>query len=412
MFAPLCDEPPERCDEPAPSRVFGAGAADILAAMDAPSLTWRDARKALLVNLLIWLALCAVGAASVYSDVLRASGSRTYGALLLYWVSNHTLMMMFSFGLYLTFRRWPKLTASARAIARGYALTLCVFLPLQLLYMAMLDELRDNGAARMAMAGVWLRLTTPHGFDVFLEFAWSTGTFTAVTAICLWRAGQARERAWRQTQTDNLQLNLELERQRMLALRGQLEPHFIFNALNAISALVRTGDEDLALGGINRLSDLLRYALTASDRDWVTLAEELDFVRDYLALQRLRYGARLQVRLEFGDGDGDGDGALADAECPPLLLQPLIENALRHDLDCHDGDGDIRIAVRRDGDQLHLRICNAHAGRVAPNPGLGLGLANTRARLKLAYRGAAELRSAARDGRFEVEIRMPALADQ
>ncbi|HBI69805.1 MAG TPA: sensor histidine kinase, partial [Massilia sp.] len=79
------------------------------------------------------------------------------------------------------------------------------------------------------------------------------------------------------------------------------EPHFLFNALNAISALVRGGDTALALGGIGRLSELLRYALAASTRSSSTVAEELDFVRGYLDLQRLRYGERLQVRIE-GDG--------------------------------------------------------------------------------------------------------------
>lgn len=365
--------------------------------MDHPSLTWREARNTLLVNLSIWGLLCAVGAASVYSDVLREGGNRSYGRVMWNWDLNHALMMTLSFSLYLAFRRWPGLTASARAIARGYALVLLVFLPLQMLYMSMLDAVRADGWLDLAHA--WRLFLAPRGFDVFLEFAWSTGTYTAVTAICIWRGSQARDRAWQQALTDNLHLSLELERQRMLALRAQLEPHFIFNALNAISALVRTSDGDLALNGINRLSDLLRYALTASGRDWVSVGEELAFVGDYLALQRLRYKARLQVQMEVGDVQG--------GECPPLLLQPLIENALRHDLDCHEGESDIRIQLHREGAQLHVRISNPATADATPNPGLGLGLANTRARLQLAYRGAASLDSALRDGRFEVAIRMP-----
>ena len=365
--------------------------------MDQPFLTWREARNTLLVNLLVWGVLCAVGAAGVYSDVLRQGGTRSYGRVLLNWDLNHALMLTLSVSLYLIFRRWSALTASARAIARSYGLVLFVFLPLQMFYLAVLDTAR--AAQPLDLEQVWRRLIAPYGFDVFLEFAWTTGTFTAVAATCIWRGSQARDRAWQQALTDNLNLNLELERQRMLALRAQLEPHFIFNALNAISALVRTSDGDLALNGINRLSDLLRYALTASSRDWVTVGEELAFVGDYLALQRLRYKARLQVAMEVGDVQG--------GDCPPLLLQPLIENALRHDLDCHEGRSDIRITVQRDGGQLHIRVSNPATPGATPNPGLGLGLANTRARLQLAYRGAASLYSAVRDGRFEVEIRMP-----
>lgn len=393
----LCDERPECRDDAPPQRILTGQAADILALMDQPSLTWREARNTLLVNLLVWGVLCAVGAAGVYSDVLRQGGTRSYGRVLLNWDLNHALMLMLSVSLYLIFRRWSALTASARAIARSYGLVLFVFLPLQMFYLAVLDTARS--AQPLDLEQVWRRLIAPYGFDVFLEFAWTTGTFTAVAATCIWRGSQARDRAWQQALTDNLNLNLELERQRMLALRAQLEPHFIFNALNAISALVRTSDGDLALNGINRLSDLLRYALTASSRDWVTVGEELAFVGDYLALQRLRYKARLQVAMEVGDVQG--------GDCPPLLLQPLIENALRHDLDCHEGQSDIRISVQRDGAQLHIRISNPVTPGATPNPGLGLGLANTRARLQLAYRGAASLHSAARDGRFEVEIRMP-----
>jgi two-component system sensor histidine kinase AlgZ len=153
----------------------------------------------------------------------------------------------------------------------------------------------------------------------------------------------------------------------MLALRAQFEPHFLFNALNAISALVRDGDRGLALGGIGRLSDLLRYALSASVREDVTVAAELQFVRDYLDLQRLRYGERLQVQI-----DGE-DSLLHEVECPPLLLQPLIENALRHDLDCREGPSDIRCGFVQDGEVLAIRsrIPSARTLRRIPAPGSG-----------------------------------------
>jgi LytS/YehU family sensor histidine kinase len=186
----------------------------------------------------------------------------------------------------------------------------------------------------------------------------------------------------------------------MLALRAQFEPHFLFNALNAISALVRDGDRTLALGGIGRLSDLLRYALSASVRNTVTVAAELQFVRDYLDLQRLRYGDRLQVRI-------DGEGRLLhEVECPPLLLQPLIENALRHDLDCHQGPSDIRLVFAQDDETLAIRVANPVSAQASPNPGAGLGLANTRERLKLMH-PTASLITSVEGGRFVAEVRLP-----
>jgi two-component system sensor histidine kinase AlgZ len=183
-------------------------------------------------------------------------------------------------------------------------------------------------------------------------------------------------------------------------LRAQFEPHFLFNALNAISALVRDGDRTLALGGIGRLSDLLRYALSASVRNTVTVAAELQFVRDYLDLQRLRYGDRLRVHI-------DGEGSLLhEVECPPLLLQPLIENALRHDLDCREGPSDIRLGFAQDGEVLAIRVTNPASAQASPNPGAGLGLANTRERLKLMH-PTASLLTSLQDGRFVAEVRLP-----
>jgi two-component system sensor histidine kinase AlgZ len=228
----------------------------------------------------------------------------------------------------------------------------------------------------------------------------TTGTFAAILAIHYWRQARERELAWQRSQTDMLNLRLALEQQRMLALRAQFEPHFLFNALNAISALVRDGDRTLALGGIGRLSDLLRYALSASVRNTVTVAAELQFVRDYLDLQRLRYGDRLRVHI-------DGEGSLLhEVECPPLLLQPLIENALRHDLDCREGPSDIRLGFAQDGEVLAIRVTNPASAQASPNPGAGLGLANTRERLKLMH-PTASLLTSLQDGRFVAEVRLP-----
>jgi LytS/YehU family sensor histidine kinase len=225
----------------------------------------------------------------------------------------------------------------------------------------------------------------------------TAATFAVMVAIANWRQSGTRRR-------DNLKLQLALEQQRMLALRAQLEPHFMFNALNAISAMVRSGDSALALGGINRLSELLRYALAASVRDTVSVADELQFVCDYLDLQRLRYGERLRVSIE------GGGPFLHEVDCPPLLLQPLVENALRHDLDCHDGPSDIRLRFERSGDYLQIRVSNSVNMLVntpaSPNPGAGLGLSNTRDRLQLMHPGAS-LRAGPADGRFVAEVRLP-----
>ncbi|MFZ6757632.1 sensor histidine kinase [Undibacterium sp. Ji50W] len=359
--------------------------------------------KLLLTNILIWTSMCAMGALGSYGDQLQRDMQTTYTDILERWVSSHSLMMVYSTGLYIIFMRSQKFLSTTRGIVFAYGLMLVCFLPLEIVYVDILYLLRKNQA--LGLPQLRQGIFDLGGFGVFLEFAWSTGTFIAVLAICTWRQARVREQVLQQSVNDILRLRLDLEEQKLNTLRGQLEPHFIFNCLNAISALVRSDDKRIALTGLNRLSDLLRYALTASSKDWVRLEDEMMFIRDYLELQRLRYGERLHIRI-----DGDTATVLA-GDCPPLLLQPLLENALRHDLDCHEGSSDIRMQFSQNGEELSIKVSNTVTDGVAANPGLGLGLPQTRARLELIYAGRASMHSGkvsdAEHSRFEVEIRMP-----
>ena len=349
--------------------------------------------KALAITVLLWTAISALGALQTYSDNLRVGRSSHYPTLLVTWFIEYALpLIALSAGLSAALARWPALIRRPRNVVALFLGLVLVFQPAQWTYMAWLRgylHIASLDDARQLL----LKMLLVGWFS-------TTGTFAAILAIAYFRQARERELAWQRSQTDMLNLRLALEEQRMLALRAQLEPHFLFNALNAISALVRGGDKPLALAGIGRLSDLLRYALAASGRNTATVADELRFVHDYLDLQRLRYGDRLRVHI-----DGDGD-LLHDVACPPLLLQPLIENALRHDLDCHEGPSDIRLSFARDGDTLSIRVTNPISAQASPNPGTGLGLANTRDRLRLMHEGAS-LRAAAHGGRFVAEVRLP-----
>jgi hypothetical protein len=223
------------------------------------------------------------------------------------WCIDYVPMMMLSSSLCLALLRWPALFSSRRNVLAWFIVVMVLFQPLQWLY---LDWVRSGDAlslhsvyqARLRMRRFRLVRHRRHVCDHrrHRQLAAGTGARGRWNSNACWPCA----RSWSRT---------------------------IFNALNAISALVREGDKAVSLQGISRLSDLLRYALSASLRDAVSLGEELQFVHDYTALQRLRYGERLQINI-----DGDGDAAqLHDVPCPPLLLQPLIENALRHDLDSH-----------------------------------------------------------------------------
>jgi two-component system sensor histidine kinase AlgZ len=347
----------------------------------------RTAIRILVLNFLLWTAVCGIGAMAQYTQDTNAN----YFWLLARWWKEYVPMMALSSALSGLMMHRSSLFEQRRHVLLLFGLVILLFQPAQWFYVAWLrGYLNDPG---LSPSQVILKMR---------RFGWfmTAGTFAVVVAIANWRQARIRLRDWRRAQTDNLNLRLALEQQRVLTLRAQLEPHFMFNALNAISALVRSGDSTLALNGIGRLSDLLRYALSASARDEVTLGEELQFVNDYLSLQELRYGNRLRVHME-------GDiGLTNDISCPPLLIQPLVENALRHDLDSHDGPSDICLHFDRQGDAMSIRVTNPLHAHASPNPGAGLGLANLRDRLRLMHPNTS-LHAGPLGERFVAEVRLP-----
>ncbi len=145
----------------------------------------------------------------------------------------------------------------------------------------------------------------------------------------------ARERIARQA-TEAAQLNEELSKAQLAALRGQMEPHFMYNTLNSIAGLVRDERDEEAISMIVGLSEFLRRASEDSHRSQVTLAEEVEYLQRYLDIQKLRFGERLQVRVDI-------PAELLHAQVPNLLLQPLVENAIKHGIAKRIAGGTVRI---------------------------------------------------------------------
>ena len=173
------------------------------------------------------------------------------------------------------------------------------------------------------------------------------------------------------------------------ALRYQINPHFLFNSLNAVSTLVTERRNDEASRMLARVSDFLRLTLTAPVRDEVALADEIDYVRQYLEIERVRFGDRLRTELDVAPD-------VWEAAVPAFVLQPLIENAVRHAIAPRETGGAITLEARRSGDTLRVSIIDDGPG-VRDDPrgnGSGrIGLANTRDRLRELYgeRGRLEL---------------------
>jgi hypothetical protein len=195
------------------------------------------------------------------------------------------------------------------------------------------------------------------------------------------------------------ELRLQAREAELRALKAQVNPHFLFNSLNSISSLAGS-DAGRAREMCVLLSDFLRMSLGLGERDRVTLGEELDLAGTFLGVEKVRLGPRLTVEMDVEDGC---------RTCPvtPLLLQPLVENAVIHGIAGLAEGGLLRIEARRAGDRLRLVVENPYdPGRPARRGG-GLGLDNVRRRLAARYGGDARMEVEAADGRYRVALHLP-----
>jgi hypothetical protein len=212
----------------------------------------------------------------------------------------------------------------------------------------------------------------------------------------------SRERLAHQ-QTETARLNEQLSKAQLNALRRQIEPHFLFNTLNAIAGLVREKRNDAAVTMIAGLSDFLRRVLEDSHRQQVPLEEELEFALQYLDIQKVRFAGRLQVRVSV-------PSQLFPAQVPSLILQPMVENAVKHGIAKRVQGGRIHISASRSNGSLTLSVYND--GPSLPldweRTQSGIGIANVRTRLQSLYGDAFELNMCNREpGGVEVSVSVP-----
>lgn len=254
-----------------------------------------------------------------------------------------------------------------------------------LLSIAMLHETPYGGGAVS-----WFFTTLPFGVAVYFAVL---GVAHAAAFFL-----EARER-----ETQAARLSAQLAEARLGALRMQLQPHFLFNSLNAIAVTVRDRDTTTATRLLEQLGDLLRRVMRTDRPPEVTLAEELEFVRQYLAIEEVRFPDRLRPTFEI-------DAALRGAAVPEFVLQPLVENALRHGLARRVTATLLEVAARREGDELVLAVTDD-----GPGPGgtteeatTGVGLSNLRERLASLYGARARLELVATaEGGAVATVRLP-----
>jgi len=198
-----------------------------------------------------------------------------------------------------------------------------------------------------------------------------------VALVGLVAAIEARRRAV-QSAVDRERLRAKVAEQRLIALTGQLHPHFLFNTLQGISTLIHR-DPEAADEMLAKLSDLLRDLLRHREHVLVALADEVRYARTYLEIAQLRFADRLQFQIDVAP-------EAAQASVPLFILQPLVENALAHGIGGRTCGGCVRVTARREGDRLHLGVADDGAGlTTSTTVREGIGLSNTRERLRASF---------------------------
>lgn len=253
-----------------------------------------------------------------------------------------------------------------------------------------------------ATAGPFLDLWLPAFYEGLISYLFLYSSILAIGYVL-----ESRERLARQ-QAETARLNEQLSRAQLDALRRQIEPHFLFNTLNAVAGLMRENRNDAAVTVIAALSDLLRRVVEDSGQE-ISLGEEMEFLQRYLDIQKVRFADRLTVNVNVS-------GELFPARVPSLVLQPMVENAIQHGIARRAQGGVIEISASRSNGILTLKIGNdgprltADAGSEDGNGNgrSGIGISNVKTRLQSLYGESFELRMQNREPEgVEVSISVP-----
>jgi two-component system LytT family sensor kinase len=276
-------------------------------------------------------------------------------------------------------RRWPLVRAANKApIARRIALHIILSLLFCVVWATLGTLLRLVIAPGSIGGSVWLSLVS----WVFVTFPFGVAVYFAVVGT------EHATRYFREAREQEVQvakLSAQLTGARLSALQAQLNPHFLFNSLNTIAVLVRDGNGSGATRVIEQLSDVLRHTLGRTGAHEVALDDELELVRQYLAVEQARFSDRLVPAIDVATN-------ARNAAVPAFAIQHLVENAIRHGIARRSDAGQLTVSVRRDGDALLISVADDGIG-VTPGtaPERGHGIENTRERLRTLYGDAASL---------------------
>lgn len=323
---------------------------------------------------------------------------------LMVWMGFHVWVLSYHFGVTTDVALWDAFVFNVLSV--GAILLLSKLIPR--LPKAGVFQLTVALSVLMTLLAPWvgdqilLQLVANADYESFLSMAYPIRlaiTFLIISGSGITLIFYSRWREQKNTKEIDTDITLMAKEAELQKLQQQLQPHFLFNSLNSINALIII-EPDRARVMVQQLSDFLRATLVRSDEKWITLKDELDYLELYLSIEKVRFGHRLNI-------DIDADDQIKLWLIPPLLIQPLVENAIKFGLYGTTEEVLIKIKISRTENSLQLEITNPFDQDMLPPSGSGFGLNGLRRRLYLLYAQNDLLNTSINANQFTVQLTLP-----
>lgn len=349
-------------------------------------------------NTLAWIGLAALTVATSARAMEDGISLTLYMELLPRFVGGYLPYMLVTPLLYRAIYRRLAQQSGRKVLIRGLVFDLVLFLVVFVPAVAIFWGYRPGESAEL----FYRHLAQINAYYWLVDGITFSAAYGIYYALAFARISRRRSEQTAGLKQANQELALALKSSQLQLLRSQFEPHFLFNALNSISALVRLEEKDEAQQAIQQISDLLRYSLQHTESDLVPLTSELEFARDYMGLQRLRHRDKINFELNH-------NLARNDHQVPPCLLQPVLENSVKHGLEAGADHVDIDLRLEEDEQDLVISVRNTvPSGTVETLPhSLSIGLDALKRRLVTRFGQAARLDTCASGESFLLTMRIP-----
>ena len=350
-------------------------------------------KRLLSSTFIIWVLITSIHIVVSLVDLIRNNRDFEYFETAAFYIIGYSPWLIFAPLLY-RFLESNVVMVKRSSLVTLFTIPFLIIIPIY----ALLDMSLYAWRVNIEWSNPFELLSKMPAFFLFFDSILYSVVFGSCLSLIYYRNSSAQLIYTLQLDKEKAELSKQVSELKLAALQTQLEPHFLFNSLNSISSLIRTDDKAKALTTIRQLSELLRYAVRASQCSVVLLSDEIKFVKDYMALQCVRFGTRIVLHWHQ-------EGELIDLECPPFVLHTLLENTIVHAVEICTSEIEIFVSILVD-DSIDISVTNTLKIDV-DSSSLGLGLTNLQKRLSLTYGENYQFSKSRKNDLFSIDIRLP-----